>query len=122
MKTKLKLFTSLLLGLGLWLFSSSLIRAEIDGEQLSVDPRSYWYYACAVYAQRVGDASQALADFQQAARYDPKSSAIHDRLAYHYYVEGLDYKSVEELQKSKELQPNNIETRMMLAELYSNQG
>src|SRR5579859_5820085 len=75
-------------------------RADVEGK-LSVDPRAFWHYACALYAQQVGDGGRALVEFQQAARYDPKSSAIHDRMAYHYYVEGLDYKSVEELQKSK---------------------
>src|ERR1039458_139059 len=91
-------------------------------ETSQVDPRALWHFANALYAQHTGDVERSLVEFQQAARYDSKSSAIHDRLAYHYYVEGMDYKSVEELQKSIELAPNNTETRLMLANLFAAQG
>ena len=91
-------------------------------ETAEVDPRALWHYANALYAQQTGDVERSLVEFQQAARYDSKSSSIHDRLAYHYYVEGMDYKSVEELQKSIELAPNNVDTRLLLANLFASQG
>ncbi|HTC22223.1 MAG TPA: tetratricopeptide repeat protein, partial [bacterium] len=122
MKKTISFPAALLLGAGLFFASFHSLWADVDGEDLSIDPRAYWHYVNALYAQHAGDVDRSLVEFQQAARYDPTSSAIHDRLAYHYYVEGLDYKSVEELQKSIELQPNNISTRLMLANLFSTQG
>ena len=105
------------------LLSPALLRASAESEgRLSVDPRSFWHYACGLYAQRTDDMARALAEFEQAARYDPKSSSIHDRLAFHYYVEGMEYKSEEELQKSIDLKPNDIDTHFQLAKLYASQG
>lgn len=91
-------------------------------EDLSVDPRAYWHFACALYAQALQDSGRATVEFDQAARYDPTSPIIHDRLASHYYVEGLEYKTEEELQKSIKLEPNNIQTRLLLANLFASQG
>jgi tetratricopeptide (TPR) repeat protein len=89
---------------------------------LSVDPRSFWHYLCGLYAQRTDDMPRALAEFEQSARYNPKSSAVHDRLAFHYLVEGMENKSEEELKKSISLKPNDLETRFQLAKLYASQG
>ncbi len=57
-------------------------------------------------------------EFEQAARYDPQSTSIHKHLAYNYYMEGLENKSVEELQKSLELNPEDVETRQQMADFW----
>ena len=51
------------------------------------DKRALWHYANGLYAQRRNDPGRALAEFQQASRFDPRSATLHSRLAYHYYVE-----------------------------------
>ena len=122
MKKNEVLLGVLLLAPAVLFFPAGVVKADIDGEELSVDPRSYWRYANALYAQRTGDSDRAAAEYEKASNYDPKSAAIHERLASLYYMEGLDYKSVEELQKARELQPNNIEIRLMLAQLFTTQG
>src|SRR5579859_4979910 len=100
------------------------VGAENDssGDSPAADSRAYWHYANALYAQRAEDIDRALAEFQQAAHFDPQSSAIHDSLAQHYLVAGLAYKSVEELRKSIELNPLNFRTRLFLARLLEYQG
>lgn len=100
----------------------NVLWADVDGQVLQTDPRSYWHYLNGLFAQRTGDVDRSLVEFQQAIRYNPKSAAIHDRLAYHYYVEGLEYKSVEELRNSIEIDPQKTEPRMMLAGLLGSQG
>jgi Tfp pilus assembly protein PilF len=37
-------------------------------------------------------------------------------------VEGLEYKTEEELQKSIKLEPDNLQTRLLLANLFTSQG
>src|SRR5271170_1347151 len=96
-------------------------RADME-DQAEVNARSYWHFANAIYAQQVREMDRALAEFQKAVHYDSKSAAIHNRMALHYYEQGLDYKSVEELQKSKQIDPGNIATRLELAGLLANQG
>jgi tetratricopeptide (TPR) repeat protein len=86
------------------------------------DRRALWHYANGLYAQKRSDPARALAEFQQASRFDPKSATLHNRLAYHYYVEGMDQKTIEELRKALESDPRNIEVRSTLASLYASQG
>jgi len=86
------------------------------------DRRALWHYANGLLAQRRSDPGRALAEFQQASRYDPKSATLHNRLAYHYYIEGMDHKTIEELQKALETDPKNVEVRSTLASLYASQG
>lgn len=86
------------------------------------DERAIWHYANGLYAQRRNDPGRALAEFQQAARFDPRSAALHNRLAYHYYIEGMDHKTIEELRKALEADPANVEVRSTLASLYASQG
>ena len=92
-----------------------------DESQLEIQARAYWHYACGLSAQVRGDSDRALAEFEQAARVDSDSSAVHNRLAYHYYQSGLDAKSEEELRKSIEIDPSNIDNRLLLASLLSSQ-
>ncbi len=103
------------------LMGARTLWAEVE-DKFSADPRAYWHYACALYAQQMQDSSRSLVEFDQAARYDSTSPTIHDRLAYHYYVEGLEYKTEEELQKSIRLKPNNVQPRLLLANLLATQG
>ena len=100
-------------------FSAGSLKAQ--DEDLVFDPRAYWHFACALYAQALQDEGRATVEFDQAARYDPTSATIHDRLASHYYVEGLEYKTEEELQKSIKLEPGNVQTRLLLANLFTSQ-
>jgi tetratricopeptide (TPR) repeat protein len=109
----------LLLGLclvgGLAHASTQVTAKGGDGEEARQARRlALWHYMNGLYAQDIGDTGRALAEYQQATLYDPASSAIHSQLAYHYYVSGLDYKTVEELQKSLKLSPQDTDTPLAL--------
>jgi tetratricopeptide (TPR) repeat protein len=96
--------------------------SEAREEAREAKRKALWHFMNGLYAQNIGNAGRALAEYQQAALFDPASSAIHSQLAYHYYVTGLDYKTVEELQKALQLDPRNVDTRLLLAGLYAKQG
>lgn len=96
--------------------------AEEGRPNARFDRHALWHYGNGLYAQRRNDAGRALAEFQQAARFDPRSAVIQNRLAYHYYVEGMDQKTIEALRKALEIDPKNIEVRSTLASLYASQG
>ena len=70
-----------------------------------------------------GDVDRAIGSYQQALVYDPGNPKVHMSLGKIYYAEkGLYYESVESYKRAIELDPQFLEARMGLGEVFEDKG
>jgi tetratricopeptide (TPR) repeat protein len=70
-----------------------------------------------------GDVDQAVAAYQKGLEYNPMNAKVHVSLGKIYYSEkGLYYESVTAYKKAIDLDPDYLDARMGLAEVYEDKG
>jgi len=111
-----------LLGQGvliLWIisFATGAVFASSD-QKLSM---SIAHYMKALMNDMLGATDEAIDEYQKAAEYDEKSSAIHLRLGADYARMGQFPEAIRELKMVSEFEPENLQARYLLALIYSTQ-
>ena len=102
------IFTILLNGLS---FSQKPLKPSINSQALS-------YYMQGEFLFNNGEFSSAILEFQEALDLQPNISTIHISIADAYLRIGKHLRAINHLKIAKDLEPEEVESREMLGQLY----
>lgn len=121
--TKAKFFQGLI-GLSIaggLLFSSSSAEAFLFEEKVST-AKSVAHYAMGQVYDLLGLTNLAVLEYEKATQFDEAGHLLHLRLGAAYARLGLLAEATEELQLANKYHPQDLQSRYLLALIYSTQG
>ncbi len=103
-------------------FVPSWFIPPVDAVQENSDrSQAYYHYLLGTLAERSRELSEAITEYREALRYDPRASEIYARLADLYIQTNRTQEAIREAEESIKQDPGNKEAHKMLGQIYLEQ-
>src|SRR3990172_6238381 len=80
--------------------------------------QAYYHFLLGAFKERARQYSDAILEYREALKHDPKASEIYSRLAELYIQTNRMEEAIQDARKAVEKNPDNKEAHWMLGQIY----